>query len=136
MGWRAGLLGLTAAWLGLAPIAAHAQAPQRVDLNLPGLNGNETNSKTKGSLAVMLKQAPSGGTFQVDTTLYPALNGLKAGRKWEEAALLVTTPATTTSYVMHNVQVTDIAIDAPDVAVTFSYGSISSSSAKTPPGTF
>jgi hypothetical protein len=136
MGWRAGMLGLTAACLGLAPIAAHAEGLQRVDLRLPGLDGNETNAKTRGWMAVTLKQSPAGGTLQVDTTLYPSLNGLKAGRKWEEATLLVTTPATTTNYVMHNVQVTDIGIDAPDVAVTFSYGSISTSSAKTPPGTF
>ncbi len=121
--------------LALGATSAHAQA-QRVELNLPGTRGNDTHTGRVGWLDVTPKQMPAGGSFQVDTSVYAALDSLTIGKKWSEISLLVTTPATTTAYTMHNAQLTGIAIDAPDVTLTFSYGSLGTTSAKTPPGSF
>jgi hypothetical protein len=137
MGWRGAFLGLAVGCLGLAPMATHAQTMQRVELSLPDMKGNDTNVHAFGWLVVALKQPPANGSFQVDTALYPALDSLKTGRKWSEVVVLrVTTPATTTDYTLRTVQLSDIGIDAPDALLTFSYGQIAVSSAKTPPGMF
>ena len=61
--------------LALGATSAHAQA-QRVELNLPGTRGNDTHTGRVGWLDVAPEQMPAGGSFQVDTSLYAALDGL------------------------------------------------------------